>query len=48
MNNPLVPSPERANVWWECSKSGCDYLELATTQPDPHVDHPTYPMQRLG
>ncbi len=49
MTNPLVPSPERKPVWWECSKHGCDdYFVEAAGQPPPHLAHPTSPMRKVN
>jgi hypothetical protein len=47
VNNPLVPSPERRNVWWECSRDGCDHVVRAPSQPVAHDRHPTAAMRPL-
>lgn len=40
MNSPLVPSPDRAKVWWDCPAQDPDHAVFSAVRPNRCKDHP--------
>jgi hypothetical protein len=49
VNNPLVPTPERDDMWWQCSFAAegrrCDHMEQSPERPPDHDRHRGYRME---